>query len=319
MKNDSPEQIISNINKNVKNKRWTCLIDGCNKPAINSHILQRNGILNNVAEDFHVSEIKAIDIYAWKGKKLPNEILQIKATGTLHSHAYPTLCSDHDTQIFKPVEAHPIDFQDYQKTLLFAYRTILSLYRKEEIVMEKDTRMVNSQVLQSNPGAKVELDRISKRLKIQKHLLDLRKTVLDKIVSDFDLGTESFDHRIFMYPLTKVYASAVLICPETADHVCINIFPYEQQTLVILTTGKTISEWKTKFIGSWKDLGQSEFEKRLTGFLTRQCENWGVSPLIAKNMSEELKGKLFFARTQFLTNPSEVLEPNLISDFNLFE
>jgi hypothetical protein len=318
MKNDSAEKIIANINKNVKNKQWVCLIEGCEKPAINSHMLQRNGILNNVAENFHVCEVKAIDVYAWKDKNLPKDILQIKAIGILHSHAYPTLCSSHDTAIFKPIEIHPVNFKNYKNSLLFAYRTLISLYRKEQIVLEKDSRMVNSQVLQSNLEAKMELEKISKRLKIQNHLLELRKKDMESIASDLESVSESFVNYCFDYPPLKVYASGSLLCPEMLEHVFINIFPYNERTFVLLTTRKTESNWKSEFINSWKDLEEQQFKKRLTGFLTRQCENWGISPLIAENLNPDLRSKLYSARTEFLTNPSSILDPNLISPFSIF-
>jgi hypothetical protein len=56
-------KIMSNISKNVQNKEWNCLFKGCQDNAINSHLLQRNGILNNLIEDGHLIEIKANDFF----------------------------------------------------------------------------------------------------------------------------------------------------------------------------------------------------------------------------------------------------------------
>lgn len=39
-------KILQNINKNVNNKNWECLHPNCENNAINSHLLQKNGILN---------------------------------------------------------------------------------------------------------------------------------------------------------------------------------------------------------------------------------------------------------------------------------
>jgi len=44
-------EVTQGIFKNVKSKTWKCLIEGCENNAINSHLLQRNGILNYITEN----------------------------------------------------------------------------------------------------------------------------------------------------------------------------------------------------------------------------------------------------------------------------
>jgi hypothetical protein len=61
-------KVFSGITKNINNKKWKCLIDGCECDSINSHMLQQNGILNTISEDNHLIEIKATDYFLWNKK-----------------------------------------------------------------------------------------------------------------------------------------------------------------------------------------------------------------------------------------------------------
>jgi len=47
---------IDDCSKQAKEKANTCLHPGCNKKAINSHIMQKNGILSSISEDNHLWE-----------------------------------------------------------------------------------------------------------------------------------------------------------------------------------------------------------------------------------------------------------------------
>lgn len=62
--------IVRNIRKNVMNKNWGCMCDGCTNKAINSHLLQRHGVLLDEIKSpkhnfvFHVVKLPFIPIYA---------------------------------------------------------------------------------------------------------------------------------------------------------------------------------------------------------------------------------------------------------------
>lgn len=43
--------VLNNIYRHSCDKAWTCIEDGCINKAINSHLLQRHGILDNIVED----------------------------------------------------------------------------------------------------------------------------------------------------------------------------------------------------------------------------------------------------------------------------
>ena len=55
---------ISKIQKEILSpSNWTCICSNCNNHTINSHLLQRHGILDNLAENGHMFELKPKSFY----------------------------------------------------------------------------------------------------------------------------------------------------------------------------------------------------------------------------------------------------------------
>ena len=52
-------KILSIITKKLDDKNQGCLFDGCSNVAINSHLLQKNGIINHIAEEGHIIQLEA--------------------------------------------------------------------------------------------------------------------------------------------------------------------------------------------------------------------------------------------------------------------
>jgi hypothetical protein len=126
-----PQNIITQISKNLKDKKWNCLVDGCDEVAINSHLIQQNGLLNNITYDGHLVELKVIDANRWDDKKLPFEFGNV---GIKQALSYKVFCNKHDTEIFKPIEDNNKNFESYEAFLLFSYRAVGAEIRKKSIL-----------------------------------------------------------------------------------------------------------------------------------------------------------------------------------------
>ena len=120
---------IDKIERHIEKKKWPCLHPYCKNIAINSHLLQRNGILDNVAENGHLYEARIKGIYR---RIHDDEIVVLKKVGIRQAISYPLFCSEHDSTLFKPIEEKFIDFNDYNSQLLFSYRSLCSEIRKKE-------------------------------------------------------------------------------------------------------------------------------------------------------------------------------------------
>src|SRR5436190_16641801 len=124
-----PQNIIAQITKNLKNKKWNCLIDGCDEVAINSHLIQQNGLLSNITYNGHLVELKMMDANKWDNKKLPFEFGTV---GIKQALSHKVFCNKHDTEIFKPIEKDDENFDSYEAFLLFSYRAVCAEIRKKE-------------------------------------------------------------------------------------------------------------------------------------------------------------------------------------------
>ena len=66
-----PQNIIAKIRANIKKKDCDCLFSDCETKSINSHLIQRNGILSNISIDGHLYELKVIDVNKFGKEKYP--------------------------------------------------------------------------------------------------------------------------------------------------------------------------------------------------------------------------------------------------------
>src|SRR4030042_5014699 len=99
-------KIFAQISKNVENKKWKCIIDDCNSVAINSHLLQQNGILNIVADSGHITEMRQTDFLKWNQRNPP---IQMARVGIRNAFSLQVFCSEHDSSIFKRIETPPVN------------------------------------------------------------------------------------------------------------------------------------------------------------------------------------------------------------------
>ncbi|EIJ39010.1 hypothetical protein JoomaDRAFT_2012 [Galbibacter orientalis DSM 19592] len=312
------EKILAGINRNVKAIQWDCLIEECSEKAINSHILQKNGVLSNIESSGHIYEIKPIDVFKWTGKNF-GSITAFKKIGLNQAHSYPTLCNQHDTDIFLPIETHPLDFNEYQINLLFAFRTLLSMIRKEQIIKERETRTINSAILKSNPNTVSALQYSKQNLIVIEELLKSRNKEFSKFKVDLESENKNFDFISLSYPLKEAYASSIHISPNKLESIYTNIFPYEGKSkILIFYPINTTDKWTLEYLESWKSLNENELEMRLSTHLIMQCENWGISEKVYENLSIEKQKDLIKISQNNLFNMYPKLDLKYRVDFNLF-
>lgn len=305
--NREGERILAGINKNITNKKWRCIIENCGEEAINSHIYQQNGILNNVADNGHLMEVKPIDVFKWNDKKL-HEITSFKRVGISQAFSYPTLCNHHDTTIFLDIERHPVNLDAYENQLLFFFRTLLSTKRKTQIVMERESRISQSNVINANPNCKPIVAQSLKNIQIINHLLSRHDGEISRMENDIAGHKQSFIIKKFDYELIKAYGMSMNLSPESNNFVYTNVFPYNGRSVVLLgTLSENMDSWTEKYFDSWSNLDNENFEVRLTTFLSKNSENWGLSPDIVTNINQE-------ALETFYKLKAEVIAKSVLSD-----
>jgi hypothetical protein len=121
--------IIDTHLRKAKKKHRNCFEVGCSEKAIDSHILQKNGIISMIAERGHVIEC-VIDPFHKDYK------LKFKRTGINDVFTFKGFCRTHDDKLFKEIEKTDFDLSNYYHQLLFAYRTSVNETRKKEFVID---------------------------------------------------------------------------------------------------------------------------------------------------------------------------------------
>ena len=125
-------KILAAIQKNMDKKSWPCIYGGCDQHAINSHLLQRHGVLDRVVENGHLC-----DYYKWNR----NPPIEFKMVGLNRAISLPLFCHEHDSRLFRSIEQDEIDCSDYRMQLLLSYRTVCAEIRKKEMNIEFLGRM----------------------------------------------------------------------------------------------------------------------------------------------------------------------------------
>lgn len=294
----------------------TCYYPGCNEKSINSHILQKNGILSRIATEGHVYDL---DLDQFR-----NPIVQFKRKGLNKVMSFNCFCNKHDTELFKVIEDAELDFTDYKTNLLFTVRAAHNeLFRKQVNIL-------------MNEGLKFELSEQFDNDEWQKHIdteelgvKDLKQlihTIWDDLENDeeafvfnhrklnrFDLCLSSFYTHETTIEMKAYYDKHGKHMANVSD-IFINYFPMENSSILMMGYLKA-NEHKVK--GSVNRLfkeNEKRVERILTNLLLFRCETWVISEDVFTQKAKGLEFEFSRAIAYAISNFSE--RRNL--DLNIF-
>lgn len=310
--------------QNVFKKSRPCLVESCPNNAIGSHVLQQEGILNNIADNTnHFYSINLRSVFNMK----ENDLFEIKKLGINDCYKFPGFCNLHDSQIFKLIETHPIDFSNPKSLQLFSYRTICLEYRKKEIDLEL---------------VKNKLDVYKEVFPDKLHYVDFRPAEIAikdlmfyKTEFETDLNNNSnsnFDLTLIELPLKKVcFSSTLSIYDKNNEHTfeydkygaerteplaasVLNYFPYNNKSyLIVATHKKYFCNWTRDLIKNLQN--KIDIDKTISDLLTYRLGLWGIAPEIFESISKDKIEKFKLASHLH----SDDHEYTIKSDFNLFD
>lgn len=312
-------KILAGIRKNLSNKKWECIIDGCNQEAINSHLVQRNGILKSISKDGHVYEIRQKDIFKLCKSATPFEF---KYIGVGKALSYPVFCSTHDNNLFNDIDQLNFDINDKKIWLLFSYRAVCAELRKKEKEKEFMYRIMNSRAL---PPIKTEKAKCLHE-GFSMGCSDLKK--YKKFIEDeLKYDTNDFIFHHFEFPLLNICASSLFSFQESAYDIdkvreiemmnggVVHILPFKGQTHIIFGYNKHNSNINLiEYVESWNNIDNIEFGRKLTELLSSRIEDWCLSPDTYNQISTEDHDKFI----KILTENVPADDLSLYVNFNLF-
>lgn len=321
MKTEHPLQakIFAECAKNARLSTNQCLYPGCNKISINSHIMQKNGILSSMSEDRHLWEFN-VDHF----KK---EYFLFKKTGINDIYTFLGFCNEHDTNVFKKIETEgEIDFQDYGSCSLFALRT-LSNEKWLKLVVNKQ-----KECILAHPDAITDEFLIGETIEQGDIALEDLKFIEQSLWSDFENGTESFvfEHRelpkqeiclnsIFTYDTSEEIYNHIEKHGKDKERlveIFVSFFPYLDKSILLMGYHKDDLSIAKPFVNSFMKENLKRVYRKLSNLIILNCETWVCSTTFYKEKLEGMDSEFFRAAKFSAKNGNErrVFDINLFND-----
>ncbi len=311
-------KVISGIGKNIAKKSWNCMVYGCSHKAINSHLLQRHGVLSNIVENGHCYELRENNVFTWTKDTPP---VKIKKCGLQTALSLPLFCNHHDSELFKPIECGEVDYDSYYNQLLLSYRSICAEIRRKEIVIERYNRYLNSNVIHTYRSD--YLSNLPYAIKGSEDGIQDLSTYKDAIENELSANKGLFYFIHHTYPIKGIYASShfsIGDLKETADlnevmPDCIgHAIPNGDNTEFIFGYHKDyVNQNVLDFVNGWGNLNKEQLGERLTGWFTL-IESWGLAPSLFNKISADNLNRYY----DLLEISSRNIDQNPNVGFNMF-
>ena len=279
--------------------KWKCMCDDCQQPAINSHLLQRHGILDNITEDGHMYELAPIpaDMLYSRLNNTDGLFIKFKKVGINKAISWPLFCDKDDTRLFADIEKQIIDSSDYKSQLLFSYRATCGELRKTEIECHTFQRAIKE----------CNINNILDIKKIEKRIYGLRQTIDDynyyknELEKELESPQNRFFFRHYNYPVLKIYASTAFSYvvqdaqkendPLPWECCFLHIIPQPTCTEIIIGFHRNrTNPLLEMYVSNWEKLTTSRLEEMLCDFCTLRASGWGMAPsLYYKIGSKKIK------------------------------
>jgi len=318
------KKALKKIRKKIDNSTKTCMIPGCKLPSINSHILQKNGIISSISRDRYVYELTETDIFKVQSHQLGYEARLI---GINKAFSFPLFCNPHDTNVFKTIEVDNPDFHNYISFILLSYRALCT-----EIRRKLDSKKENELIL-ADPVIKpiisedhknlitVFLDgcnRGIKHLEALKDLLEIEKTLGNQ---------ERFYFQVYEYELIPICVYALFTPGEPQQiaskpigelpTIFIHILPFNSRSFILVGCLRThLNQIIKEYIESWKNLNKEQLNKMANDLIVARVETWCCSPDAFEKIPPEtlIKYKKYVKHNAFNHSIEQNINFNLFSD-----
>lgn len=324
MKKKAFDHIIETLRKRAKLAQRQCCFPDCTEVAINSHLLQRNGILKPLSEDTSM-------LYELKQSPFNEDIFYFKLEGIKNTLTFPGFCNKHDTEIFQPIESEAVNFFDYKTQLLLAYRAVTNERRKKEINIDFYDRILGSNTLRDNitPSyfTKIEKSKEQELLGIQDEIY-FENLLLSDIFGNSEF--ENFSFITYELPRVDLCASGVFTYETTIEinelynqgkveeplsEIYFNLLPIDTKSYLIIGCANERNAKCWWYIESFIQETPQQSLKRISDLLLLQLENWLCSPSFYKENIRDREKDIVALTHTAIRNIDERRE----LDFNLFD
>ena len=272
-------KLYSKCFKNAVKEIDECYHPSCSEKSINSHLLQKNGILSSIAPDKHLWELGI--------NHFKEPIFSFERKGINKIFSFNCFCNKHDTELFKKIETEKIDFSDYETGLLFSLRSLYNeIFRKEVVIKTNKCLIKTLPEKFNNPIFKEETRQQELGLKDLKH-------IEDDVWNDLQNNTQTyvFESReiekiefcvssFYNYDTTEEMQKYIRENNKEMDRVAeifINCFPQEENSILLMGYNKKDEEKVKGYFYTFFKEKEKKVQRKITNLALFNCETWVAS------------------------------------------
>jgi hypothetical protein len=277
--NDQFAGLLNALLVKSRKKEFTCFVDNCEEKAIDSHILQKNGVLKYLIEDGHLM-ILANDFF--------KRIFHFKRLGADKAFTFKGFCSLHDNQIFKSIESTYFNLREYNNQLLISYRGILNEIRKKQAelyflqLIKEDSTLYYQVPMDFQVFRKKGLEMGVKDLEFYKGKIEdeLRqpKNIFKFIIREL-VNAPICTSSLFSWETNSEMLKDIgtIEFYKPLDTIIINIIPQKDKSYLLMGTLDVCDYTCHAFLEYLKSLSMEELLKEVNDILFRNIETWVTS------------------------------------------
>lgn len=262
------DQRATEYKKKAKKEIKTCYHPRCANKSINTHILQKNGILSEISPNRHLWKLE-ID-------RFKNPYYQFKRKGIENVFTFNGFCDYHDNELFKEIENTEIDFEDYRNFLKFSLRALYNEINRKEVIINAFTNL-----FADFPQYSSNLN--EEWLEGKRRGVYYFKKAEKRIWSDIDNGTESYIYNFRTLPFLEICASGFFTYETTEEiikyesvtgerypeytNIFFNLFPYKGKLILQIGHPKHMDSKVKPFVNQFFKLNEKKAFRLVTNNL----------------------------------------------------
>lgn len=310
--------------RNSTSKSRKCLVDNCEKTAIKSHALQKNGILKQISEKNHLYQFSNVPPF----QKAEKGNFELKRIGINDVFTFPGFCKEHDSSIFKPIEQNRLDIESIESINLFSYRALCQEIRRKEIALDVAQKMIETNF---NFALVLYMTDFKTGLKNGlKNLYFFKK----ELENDLKNSQDKLIHRICEIPKTEICISAPLNISDENNPLSqthdqngkvlnnpfvtsfVNIFQYKEKSYLMITLSKEFPcNWTENLFNEFQGLKSPNHLKLISDLIATRFEFWCISPQLRNKLSNNKIAEMIKIWSDEVLNFDSIIK----TEFNVFE
>ncbi len=270
------------------------------KNTIGSHSLQQNGVLNIISKNNHVYYPNTnFDDYS-------KTYLKLDKIGIKKVTKFFCLCSNHDTQLFLPIEKKCYNPNNKEQNFLYCYRAFLFSYFRNYNVYSYYKQLEKKYNLFSNEFLYHNYSEISNMYHTFKSTLKIFNGIyMRNDFNELEYKIFSFS-QVYYFSCTGIAIFPLTIfgknMPKNYKSCFITAIPNNDKFYIIIGYLKRDKKYNEKFLQDLENLTEEEIKKIFNILIPLCTENIAISPKIIDNWSENAR-KQFNALLRYESIP----------------